>query len=103
MAENTPTETDSIINKPPIEHQKKAYKNHHATLLDSFTPHHQLLLQAIGELEQERNTINAGAVYQRYQKLVENTSKEKVTNRRLSTYLTQLELRNVIKAEAHYG
>lgn len=74
-------------------------------LLHPFTDHHQLLYQAIQELTEETDseTIQTGAVYQRYQELCKTYNEEPLSNRRISDYIKHLELLQLIKADYHYG
>jgi orc1/cdc6 family replication initiation protein len=101
-------ESDSLITETHVQQiQKKAYKRYTAQLLDQFSKHHQMLYQAITELseeKQDRDTVRAGEIYQRYQELTDKYDEETtLSNRRISDYLKHLELLDLIQAEYHYG
>jgi len=55
----------------------------------------------VEELDTENNTIRTGDIYTRYEELCKSSNA--LSKRRLSDFLKQLELLNLIKAEYHYG
>ena len=99
--------TDQAITEQTVqETRKQAYKNYTDYLLQPFTQHYRLLYQAITELTEEKEedpVIQSGSIYSRYKDLCQTYSEEPLSNRRISDYLKQLELLNLIQAEYHYG
>ena len=96
--------TDSVITESHVQQvQQEAYKKYAAHLLDDFTQHHELLYQAVQELDIEEEKINTGAIYTRYEELCKTYNENTLSKRRLSDYLKHLELLNLIQAEYHYG
>jgi orc1/cdc6 family replication initiation protein len=83
--------------------QQKAYQKYTTQLLNPFTEHHKLLYQAIRELETEKNAIETGEIYLKYEKLCDSYNQDTLSKRRLSDFLKHLELLNLIEAEYHYG
>jgi cell division control protein 6 len=86
------------------EIREDAYNLHIEKHLEKLSQHHRNLYQAIEELSKEKGpVVNAGSIYQRYQKITEERGREPLSNRRTSDYLKQLEELNLIKTEYHYG
>lgn len=98
-------QADKIITETHVQKfEEKAVNEYIDQLLEPFTEHHSLLLQAIQELAENNDiTIQTGDVYQSYQKLCQSQEQESLSNRRISDYIKTLELLNLIKAEYHYG
>lgn len=73
--------------------------------LDSFSVHHRVLYDAVADLAAEKRTpVQTGRVYDRYRRHCEASAVESpVSTRRLSDFLTHLELLGLIDAEYHYG
>jgi orc1/cdc6 family replication initiation protein len=96
---------DKIITENHVQQiEEKALNEYIDQLLNTFTEHHTILLQAIEELaENTDTTIQTGDVYESYQDLCQSQERESLSNRRISDHLKQLELLNLIKAEYHYG
>jgi Cdc6-like AAA superfamily ATPase len=93
------TQNQSKINEDTVkEVREQASRNYAEQQLRYFTKHHQVLYQAIKELE-DREPINTGQIYNQYQDL----SDKPVSNRRISDFLKHIELLQLIKAEYHYG
>ena len=96
--------TDSVITESHIQDvQQKAYEKYAGHLLNEFTEHHRLLYQAVRELDVEENQIRTGAIYTRYEELCKTYNENTLSKRRLSDYLKNLELLDLIEAEYHYG
>jgi len=96
--------TDKVITESHVQQvQQKAYEKYTEQLFKPFTEHHQLLYQAIQELDAEKNTIKAGKIYTKYGGLCDAYSQNTLSKRRLSDFLKHLELLDLIKAEYHYG
>ncbi|WP_123539367.1 Cdc6/Cdc18 family protein [Halosimplex salinum] len=92
---------DRITEESVRQTQRQAYQDYVSQQLRYFTQHHRLLHQAIEELEEEHGTpINTGKIYDRYQELCKS---ESVSNRRLSDFLKDLELLDLVEAKYHYG
>ncbi|MCX2819493.1 AAA family ATPase [Haladaptatus sp. F3-133] len=71
-------------------------------LLGDLTEHHTHVYTSIQELTSTgEETVQTGDVYKKYRETV--GEKEAVSDRRLSDYIKQLELLNLIQAEYHYG
>lgn len=95
---------DSVITEDTVHNtQKQAYNRYAEQLLDYFTKHHKTTFQAIQELSEERESIQAGDVYTRYEELCQAYEEDSLSNRRISDHLKQLEYLNLIQAEYHYG
>jgi len=74
-------------------------------LLQDFTQHHHLLLEAINQLwtEDKKEEVHSGEVYERYEEICSTTGNDPVSNRRCGDFLNHLELLGIINAERHYG
>jgi Cdc6-like AAA superfamily ATPase len=101
-AENT---SSRITEEDVRQHENQARQRSIENRLTPFTQHHQLLYQATEELiqETENETVNTGAIYNRYQDLCQTYEEDSLSNRRISDYLKHLELLHLIQAEYHYG
>jgi orc1/cdc6 family replication initiation protein len=96
--------SDTVITETTVQKiEENAYEQYAAQLLDHFTEQHQLVYQAIQELHNEQDTVQAGDVYQRYQEICQTYEEKPLTNRRISDYIKHLELLDLIQAEYHYG
>jgi len=96
---------DKITEDKMRECRERAYEDYIGKQLREFTRHHQLLIQAIEELEKEEGEppLHTGEIYQRYQQLSQAYSEDRVSDRRLSTYLKHLELLQLIESKYYYG
>jgi orc1/cdc6 family replication initiation protein len=95
---------DSVITEDTVQQsQKRAYNRYAEQLLDYFTEHHKHTFQAIQELSEEQESVQAGDVYTRYQELCQAYEEDSLSNRRISDHLKQLEHLDLIQAEYHYG
>jgi len=95
-------QTDDIINEELIQKlQDHAHREYVEELLEPFTDHHRQLYQAIEELAEEQDgAIRSGSIYSRYKK---RCGEDALSQRRISDYLKQLEILDLIDAEYHYG
>jgi orc1/cdc6 family replication initiation protein len=96
---------NKITEESVAETREDAYRTYSKHLLQPFTEHHHILFRAIHELshENDNNPVKTGAVYNRYQKLVQSPDQDSLSNRRISDYIKHLELLGLIQAEYHYG
>jgi len=76
------------------------YRHH---LLTDFSPHHQLLCDAINSLTDDTDPVHTGTIYDRYETRCRSDGRESLTTRRLSDYLKDLERLGIIQADYHYG
>jgi len=76
------------------------YRNH---LFDSFSSHHQLLCDVIEELTTDQEYVHTGAIYEEYHDVCRSNGYDPLTTRRLSDFLTDLELLGIVEADYHYG
>ena len=97
QAEDTITET---LVKDVKEDVSKAYTQH---WFQKLSKHHQLLYQAIQELDEEQETIQTGEVYNRYNNLCQAYNEDPLTDRRISDYLKQIEQTGLIRSTYRYG
>jgi len=96
---------DEAISKiDVIDSYPEAFGAYTERSLSDFTQHHQLLYSAIADLDEEiENGIRAGEIYQRYRKFCTAESTNSLSNRRLSDFLKELELLNLVEADYYYG
>lgn len=81
-----------------------AAHRYHEALLDGFSPHHHLLLDAISDFEMENEgSARTGQVYERYVDHCKDSGKQPLTHRRVSDFLTHLELLTIIDVEYRCG
>ena len=83
--------------------QTDARQRYRTALLAPFSVHHHFLLDAIDLLAADTEPVRSGAVYYWYRELCKQDETEPLSNRRLSDYLKQLELLDLIRAEYQYG
>ena len=84
--------------------ETSAYQEYVNYLLDDFTEHHYLIYEAVFEAsEVGENTVKTGDIYDKYRDLCSSTEEEPLSNRRISDYLKQFELLDLIQSEYHYG
>lgn len=95
---------DDDLTAELIRHvRSEAVQRYWETLLTDFSPHHDTLLDAIDQLTTETTNIQSGTVYERYTELCWETGHDPLTTRRISDYLTHLELLGIIDVDHHYG
>jgi orc1/cdc6 family replication initiation protein len=83
--------------------QDQAFEKYAGHSLNDFSEHHRLLYQAVKELNTEKDDIQAGEIYTRYEELCKTYKEDTLYKRRLSDFLKHLELLDLIQAEYHYG
>jgi len=96
---------DEAISKTDVvDSYPEAFGAYTERSLSDFTQHHQLLYSAIADLDEEiENGIRTGDIYRRYRKLCRTASTDALSNRRLSDFLKELELLELIQADYYYG
>jgi Cdc6-like AAA superfamily ATPase len=83
--------------------QPDADQRYRTAQLAAFTEHHHLLLDAIELLTAETSPVRSGDVYDSYHRLCNRSGTAPLSTRRISDFLTQLELLNLIRVEYQYG
>jgi len=98
-------ETETVVSKDEVKQiHGEAIQRYRDVMLQDFTPHHSLLLEAIYHLcDEGREPTFAGDVYTRYNEFCTSVQRDPLTNRRLSDFLTHLDLLGLIEAEYHRG
>lgn len=82
----------------------EAIQRYQKTLLNDFTTHHYILLEAINQLVSENDhSIYTGAVYDRYDELCDDVEENNLSHRQLSDYLKHLNLLNIINVNHQQG
>jgi Cdc6-like AAA superfamily ATPase len=95
---------DGISKTDVTDSYPEAREAYTRRLLGDFTRHHQLLYRATVDLAEETETgIRTGEIYQRYRELCRTESTDALSNRRLSDFLKELELLELIQADYYYG
>lgn len=102
---NAAKKAEDVVTEATVkEAETSAYHNYVDEMLDPFTKHHKLVYQATTELIQEAGPIiRSGEIYPRYVDLCETYGEKSLSQRRISTYLKQLELLHLIEADYYYG
>lgn len=97
--------TDDAVTRDLVDEvQPTGYATYVAELLDDFTPHHKRLYETIDLLDQDgAETVLSGTVYEAYRDRCTDTSVTPLSKRRISDFLTHLELLGLIEATYHYG
>lgn len=84
--------------------RSEAVERYRDRMLQDFTPHHHLLLEALHhQVSHPDDSVFAGAVYDCYEDLCTSINRDPLTRRRLGDYLTHLELLGLITAQRHRG
>ena len=91
--------TEDVIWTTQIE----AVQFYRKKLLDKLTTHHRVLLAAVYQLTQGRTSTYTGSLYERYVDLCNPTDCGPLTVRRISDYITHLDLLNLITVKHHPG
>jgi orc1/cdc6 family replication initiation protein len=97
---------NSITVETVEETQPVARRRYVDSQLNEFTPHHELLFQALVELTAEsgdNTTIQTGTVYGRYEDLCDTYGEDELSSRRIGDFLKQFELLDLVDADYHYG
>lgn len=76
------------------------YRN---TLLSDFTRHHHAVLDAIKQLSTHWEAVHSGHIYDRYTILCREGEYEPLSTRRVSDFLTHLELLSLIDVDHYHG
>jgi cell division control protein 6 len=101
----TARNADEAISKTDVtDSYPEAREAYTKWLLGNFSRHHQLLYRVIVDLGKETKTgIRTGNIYQRYRELCRTEPTDALSNRRLSDFLKELELLELIQADYYYG
>lgn len=83
--------------------QATAIERYRETLLAGFTWHHTVLLKAIVQATTDTASITTGTAYKQYTERCKDAGIDPLTARRVSDYLTHLELLNLIDVRHYYG
>lgn len=96
---------EEALTKDRVEETRQsAHQFYWDVLLKDFTPHHHILLEAIDQLSAENGgNVYTGEIYNRYEELCEASGNDTRSQRRLSDYLSHLELLGIIQADYHRG
>lgn len=103
LAEAANATDDQLTEAIVREIRAQACDRYRDMLLQSFTPHHGRLIEALCELGGDEEPVRSGAVYDRYQELCDRTDADSHTNRRMSDFLDHLELLGLIDVSRQYG
>lgn len=86
------------------EVQATAYHKYVLYMLDSFTPQHRRLYDAIDRLDKAFDApFTSGTVFQEYRDHCEAADVTPLSERRIGDFLTHLELLDLIDVAYHYG
>ena len=81
-----------------------AVQRYRDDLLSGVTTHHHLLFEAISQLVTENGgDVRSGTIYDRYTDLCKSTGTDALSTRRISEYLTDLELLDIIDVDQYRG
>lgn len=80
-----------------------AIAHYRTAQLGAFSEQHQLLLDAIELLTADTEPVRSGAVYDWYRQRCRQAGTAPLSTRRISDFLTHLELLDLIRVEYHYG
>lgn len=94
---------DTITADRVIGVQQDATNEYRAALLEDLTPHHTMLLEVITHLTGNGTTATTGTIYDRYTRRCRAAGTNYLTLRRVSDFLTQLELLHLITVTHHDG
>ncbi|MFD1562273.1 Cdc6/Cdc18 family protein [Haloarchaeobius amylolyticus] len=104
LREAVETAEEQINTELVQEVEVAAYHKYVRMLLNRFTTHHRRLYNTIARLEQERDApLTTGTVYREYSGRCESAGVAPLSERRISDFLTHLELLDLIEASYHYG
>jgi Cdc6-like AAA superfamily ATPase len=99
--------TDDVVTADLVDTlQPAGYEAYVDSLLREFTPHHRRLYKTIDRLERfqaEESPFVTGTVYDAYHDHCETTGVTPLSERRVSDFLTHLELLDLIEATYHHG
>jgi len=95
---------DAITGELVDEVRPTGYNEYVTELLEDFTPHHRRLYETIELLDQDRHgSFLSGTVYDSYHERCTDANVSPLSERRISDFLTHLELLGLIEATYHYG
>lgn len=94
---------ESLATARFCQFQQDAVDRYRRDLLDPFTVHHHLLLEAVRDAVAVDSDAYTGDIYDRYQHLCQFHGERVLTPRRTSTFLKHLELLNLIDVTYHRG
>jgi orc1/cdc6 family replication initiation protein len=98
----TAQNTNQPITEETIrQHRERARQSLVNRILSKHTPHHQLLHQALQDLEQD--TVRTGQAITAYREHCNQNNVEPLSNRRISDLLKHLEYYQLIQTQYHYG
>lgn len=83
--------------------QDDAVQRYRDALLNEFTWHHTVLLDVIDKATVEPVNVTTGTVYDHYREYCRTGGHDPLTARRISDYLIQLELLNLIDVTHYHG
>lgn len=104
LAESVET-TDQAITVDIAEFSyEDAVGGYRNQLLDEFTPHHRILVEAISQLAFDLgDDVQSGEVYKQYRELCDYFEEPPLGNRRLNDFLEHLELLGIVELERLLG
>ncbi|RKD95619.1 Cdc6/Cdc18 family protein [Halopiger aswanensis] len=104
LREAAETAEDRITRDLVQDVELTAYHEYVKTLLNEFTTHHRRLYNTIARLEQEQDPpLTTGTVYKEYSRRCETAGVAPLSERRISDFLTHLELLDLIEATYYRG
>ncbi|WP_135536120.1 Cdc6/Cdc18 family protein [Halostella pelagica] len=104
LREAAETAENQVTQSLAQEVEVAAYHKYVRTLLHRFTTHHRRLYNTISRLEQvEQPPFTTGTVYREYSERCETAGVASLSERRISDFLTHLELLDLIEATYHRG
>jgi Cdc6-like AAA superfamily ATPase len=97
--------TDDAVTRDVVDEvQPTGYAEYVTELLTDFTPHHRRLYETINLLDQDNaEALLSGTVYDAYRERCLDADITPLSERRISDFLTHLELLDLIEARYHYG
>jgi orc1/cdc6 family replication initiation protein len=97
--------TDTITEETTQKVRDKTMDQYFQNQLTGFSDHHRTVYKAIKQLnsQAEKQAIQTGHIYKRYQQLVSKQGENPLSNRRISDFIKHLEILGLINAEYHYG
>lgn len=98
------TTADSVTKQHVKDIRSQAVQRYRDVLLKDFSIHHHILVETIDQLTYETgDSVTTGAIYERYTELCKVGQHDALTQRRISDFLTHLELLGIIDATHHHG
>lgn len=103
LHEAATTADDAITEDVVDKTRTRAVRRYRNLLLEDFSDHHRLLCEAIENLTDDNGTVHTGSIFEEYEALCRIRNEDSLTARRVSDFLRDLELLDIIEAEYHYG